>query len=194
MTSCPYGNVLWRGRRRWFSLPLLSSQGWEEAPSRPCWVSFHELVCGITPMEPESGVYSSSSVLDREGQGTAKKRSQLQVVIDSQDKLICVPYLWTLNTHWERQLNGLCCLLPKAVCLFEERLVLCRVFKISTLGFYRAQLLISKGFSYSTTLCSFFFFLHPFSCVYVHELGEWGSLLPWFECACSHSASYGWIR
>lgn len=98
---------------------------------------------------------------------------------DSQDKLIRVPYLWTLNTHWEWQLNGLCCLLPKALCLFEERLVLCGVFKISTLGFYFAQLLISKAFSYSTSLCSFFFCIlsHVYACVYVHEPGEWGSLL-----------------
>lgn len=80
---------------------------------------------------------------------------------DSRDKLSRVPYLWTLNTHGEWQLNGLCCLLPKAVCLFEERLVSCGVFKISTLGFYCAQLLTSRGFSYSTSLV---LFLHPFSC------------------------------
>lgn len=42
---------------------------------------------GITPMEPESCVYSSCSVLGHEGQGTATKRSQLQMVM-------------TVRTNW----------------------------------------------------------------------------------------------
>lgn len=158
LASYCYWNVHWWGRKVY----LVSRVGdrYTCALLGLCpWACREQVI--ITSMEPGMCVQNFRCLVPWHSRNSHKEDS-VSGGNDNPNGLI----VFLICGHWAYPAGStLLPVLPSSqVSLFEESLVLCGVLKISTLGFYRVPPLISKGFSYSTSLCSF---LHSFPCLRV---------------------------